>query len=55
MFHLVRGNSSEIINIGGVMSGIAAAEYSFGTPGVFNFNGVKYNVSTGTCGLKDSS
>ncbi|KAI9568244.1 hypothetical protein HD554DRAFT_786507 [Boletus coccyginus] len=44
---IVRGNSSEIINLNGVLSGIAAAEYSFGTVGIFNFNGVKYNISTG--------
>ncbi|KAH0832929.1 hypothetical protein J3R83DRAFT_11896 [Lanmaoa asiatica] len=43
---LVRGNSSEIIDIGGVLSGIAAAEYSFGTSGIFDFNGVRYNIST---------
>ena len=49
---LVRGNSSEIIDVGGVLNGIAAAEYSFGTSGVFDFNGAKYNVSTGTCGSK---
>ncbi|KAG8213419.1 hypothetical protein J3R82DRAFT_11921 [Butyriboletus roseoflavus] len=44
---IVRGNSSEIVDIGGVLSGIAAAEYSYGTPGIYDFNGVKYNVSTG--------
>ena len=32
------------------MSGITAAQYKFGTPGVFSFNGVKYNVSTGARG-----
>ncbi|KAI9568246.1 hypothetical protein HD554DRAFT_2172658 [Boletus coccyginus] len=44
---IVRGNSSEIINLNGILSGIATAEYSFGTAGVFNFNGVQYNISTG--------
>ncbi|KAF8440555.1 hypothetical protein L210DRAFT_3669836 [Boletus edulis BED1] len=44
---LVRGNSTEIFNLDGVLSGIAAAQYSFGYPGIFNFNGVKYNISTG--------
>ena len=33
-----------------MLSGIAAAQYSLGTPGTFDFNGVKYNISTGTCG-----
>ena len=37
----------EIIDVGGVLSGISAAGYSFGLPGIFNFNGVLYNVSTG--------
>ncbi|KAF8557447.1 hypothetical protein OG21DRAFT_315030 [Imleria badia] len=46
---LVRGNSTQILDLNGMLSGIAAAEYSFGTgtSGIFNFNGVKYNVSTG--------
>ncbi|KAG6380455.1 hypothetical protein JVT61DRAFT_8596 [Boletus reticuloceps] len=44
---LVRGNSTEIFNLNGVLSGIAAAQYSFGHPGIFNFNGVEYNISTG--------
>ncbi|KAI9568243.1 hypothetical protein HD554DRAFT_2101097 [Boletus coccyginus] len=44
---VVRGNSSEIIDLNGILSGIAAAEYSYSTPGVFNFNGVQYNISTG--------
>ncbi|KIJ61777.1 hypothetical protein HYDPIDRAFT_31105 [Hydnomerulius pinastri MD-312] len=43
----IRGNSFEIIDVGGVLSGISAAGYSFGLPGIFNFNGVLYNVSTG--------
>ena len=46
----VRGNSTQILDLNGMLSGIAAAEYSFGTgtSGIFNFNGVKYNTSTGT-------
>ncbi|KAF8452876.1 hypothetical protein L210DRAFT_3639318 [Boletus edulis BED1] len=44
---LVRGNSTEIFNLNGVLSGIAAAQYSFGHPGIFSFNGVEYNISTG--------
>ena len=43
----VRGNSTEILNLDGVLSGIAAAQYSLGAPGIFDFNGAKYNVSTG--------
>ncbi|KIJ59590.1 hypothetical protein HYDPIDRAFT_33030 [Hydnomerulius pinastri MD-312] len=43
----IRGNSFEIIDVGGVLSGIFAAGYSSGLPGIFNFNGVLYNVSTG--------
>ncbi|KAI9568245.1 hypothetical protein HD554DRAFT_786849 [Boletus coccyginus] len=44
---VVRGNSSEIIDLGGLLSGIAAAEYSYSAPGIFSFNGVRYNISTG--------
>ncbi|KAG2354208.1 hypothetical protein BDR07DRAFT_628561 [Suillus spraguei] len=29
-----------------MLSGVAAAGYTFGLPGTFNFNGAKYNVST---------
>ena len=46
----VRGNSTQIISLEGVLSGIAAAQYSFGAAGIFDFNGAKYNISTGTCG-----
>ncbi|KAH7882016.1 hypothetical protein F5I97DRAFT_1911081 [Phlebopus sp. FC_14] len=43
----IRGSSFEIIDVGGILSGIAAAGYSFGLPGIFTFNGAWYNVSTG--------
>ncbi|KAF8548269.1 hypothetical protein OG21DRAFT_781446 [Imleria badia] len=44
---LGNGNSVEIIDTDGLLSGIATAQYSFGVSGVLNFNGVLYNVSTG--------
>lgn len=42
-----QGNSIKIIDIDGLLSGIATAQYSMGVHGVMNFNGVLYNVSTG--------
>lgn len=42
----VQGNSFEVIDIGSMLSGVAAAGYTFGVPGIFNFNGAKYNTST---------
>ncbi|KAG2363874.1 hypothetical protein BDR07DRAFT_1331425 [Suillus spraguei] len=42
----IRDNSFEILDIGGILSGISAAGYSYGLPGTFNFNGAKYNIST---------
>ncbi|KAH7927039.1 hypothetical protein BV22DRAFT_1127714 [Leucogyrophana mollusca] len=43
----IHDNSFEIIDIGGILSGVAAAGINFGLPGTFNFNGAKYNLSTG--------
>jgi hypothetical protein len=31
-----------------MLSGVAAAGFTFGLPGTFNFNGAKYNISTST-------
>lgn len=42
----IQDNSFEILDIGGMLSGVSAAGYTFGLPGTFNFNGAKYNVST---------
>lgn len=42
----VQDNSFAILNIGGTLSGVSAAGYNFGLPGIFNFNGAKYDVST---------
>lgn len=42
----VQDNAFEIIDIGGMLSGVSAAGYTYGLPGTFNFNGAKYNVST---------
>ncbi|KAG2065371.1 hypothetical protein BDR04DRAFT_170514 [Suillus decipiens] len=42
----IGNNSFEILDIGGIISGISAAGYPQGLPGTFNFNGAKYNVST---------
>ncbi|KAG1873189.1 hypothetical protein F4604DRAFT_2012011 [Suillus subluteus] len=42
----IQDNAFEIIDIGGLLSGVVAAGFSFGLPGTFNFNGAKYNVST---------
>ncbi|KIJ12341.1 hypothetical protein PAXINDRAFT_14819 [Paxillus involutus ATCC 200175] len=39
--------SFPIIDVGGSVSGIAAAGVSFGMPGIINFNEAKYNLSTG--------
>ncbi|KAG2747657.1 hypothetical protein P692DRAFT_20875478 [Suillus brevipes Sb2] len=42
----VQDNSLEVIDIGSMLSGVAAAGYTFGVPRTFNFNGTKYNTST---------
>ncbi|KAG1807991.1 uncharacterized protein BJ212DRAFT_1485270 [Suillus subaureus] len=42
----IQDNSFEILDIGGMLSGVTAAGFTFGLPGTFNFNGAKYNVST---------
>lgn len=42
----VQDNSFEVIDIGNMLSGVAAAGYTFGVPGIFNFNGAKYNTFT---------
>ncbi|KAG2031061.1 hypothetical protein BDR03DRAFT_139686 [Suillus americanus] len=42
----IQDNAFEILDIGAILSGVAAAGYTFGIPRTFNFNGVKYNVST---------
>ncbi|KAG1815343.1 hypothetical protein EV424DRAFT_1107063 [Suillus variegatus] len=42
----IQDNSFAILDIGGTLSGVSAAGYNFGLPGIFNFNGAKYDVST---------
>ncbi|KAG1733798.1 hypothetical protein EDB19DRAFT_1190197 [Suillus lakei] len=42
----IQDNAFEILDIGAMLSGVAAAGYTFGLPGTFNFNGAKYNIST---------
>ncbi|KAG1763120.1 hypothetical protein EV702DRAFT_1221159 [Suillus placidus] len=42
----IQDNAFEVLDIGGMLSGVAAAGYTYGLPGTFNFNGAKYNVST---------
>ncbi|KAG2137855.1 uncharacterized protein EDB93DRAFT_1090990 [Suillus bovinus] len=42
----VQDNAFEVLDIGGMLSGVAAAGFTFGLPGTFNFNGAKYNIST---------
>ncbi|KAG2344154.1 hypothetical protein BDR05DRAFT_999314 [Suillus weaverae] len=42
----IQHNTFEVLDIGGMLSGVAAAGYTYGLPGTFNFNGAKYNVST---------
>ncbi|KAG2065367.1 hypothetical protein BDR04DRAFT_1145421 [Suillus decipiens] len=42
----IRDNAFEVLDIGGIISGISAAGYTYGLPGIFNFNGAKYNAST---------
>ncbi|KAG2031078.1 hypothetical protein BDR03DRAFT_1016458 [Suillus americanus] len=42
----IQDNAFEILDIGVMLSGVAAAGFFFGLPGTFNFNGAKYNVST---------
>ncbi|KAF8836199.1 hypothetical protein BDN67DRAFT_911641 [Paxillus ammoniavirescens] len=43
----VHDASFPIIDVGGSVSGIAAAGVAFGMPGIINFNEAKYNLSTG--------
>ncbi|KAG1887423.1 uncharacterized protein F5891DRAFT_1199973 [Suillus fuscotomentosus] len=45
-FSVIQDNAFEIIDIGGMLSGVSAAGCTYGLPGTFNFNGAKYNVST---------
>ncbi|KIJ17979.1 hypothetical protein PAXINDRAFT_9068 [Paxillus involutus ATCC 200175] len=40
-------DSFPVIDVGGSVSGIAAAGVGFGMPGIINFNQAKYNLSTG--------
>ncbi|KAG2105532.1 uncharacterized protein F5147DRAFT_805769 [Suillus discolor] len=42
----VQNDAFEVLDIGGMLSGVAAAGFTFGLPGTFNFNGAKYNIST---------
>ncbi|KAG1848809.1 hypothetical protein C8R48DRAFT_614514 [Suillus tomentosus] len=42
----IQNNAFEVLDIGGMLSGVAAAGFIFGLPGTFNFNGAKYNIST---------
>ncbi|KAG2090216.1 uncharacterized protein F5147DRAFT_780401 [Suillus discolor] len=42
----IQDNSFAILDVGGTLSGVSAAGYTFGLPGIFNFNGAKYDVST---------
>ncbi|KIK94959.1 hypothetical protein PAXRUDRAFT_415988 [Paxillus rubicundulus Ve08.2h10] len=44
---MIHDASFPIIDVGGPVSGIAAAGVSFGMPGIINFNQAKYNLSTG--------
>ncbi|KAG2355009.1 hypothetical protein BDR07DRAFT_1493738 [Suillus spraguei] len=46
-FSQIRNDAFEVLDIGGMLSGISAAGQTYGLPGTFNFNGAKYNVSTG--------
>jgi hypothetical protein len=48
ILHEVHDDSFPIIDVGGSVSGIAAAGISFGIPGIVNFNEAKYNLSTGS-------
>ncbi|KIJ10266.1 hypothetical protein PAXINDRAFT_102058 [Paxillus involutus ATCC 200175] len=43
----IHDDSFPIIDIGSSLSGISAAGTNFGLPGILNFNGAKYNISTG--------
>ncbi|KAG2052532.1 hypothetical protein BDR06DRAFT_957546 [Suillus hirtellus] len=43
---LIQNDASDVLDIGGMLSGVTAAGFTFGLPGTFNFNGAKYNVST---------
>ncbi|KAG2052530.1 hypothetical protein BDR06DRAFT_957529 [Suillus hirtellus] len=43
---LIQNDAFEVLDIGGMLSGVAAAGFIFGLPGTFNFNGAKYNIST---------
>ncbi|KAG0694961.1 hypothetical protein DFH29DRAFT_1072661 [Suillus ampliporus] len=42
----VRDDAFEVLDIGGMLSGVAAAGHTYGLPGTFNFNGARYNIST---------
>ncbi|KAG1808043.1 uncharacterized protein BJ212DRAFT_718141 [Suillus subaureus] len=42
----IQDNAFEILDVGAMLSGVAAAGFTFGLPGTFNFNGAKYNIST---------
>ncbi|KAF8841342.1 hypothetical protein BDN67DRAFT_534824 [Paxillus ammoniavirescens] len=44
---ILHDDSFPIIDVGGSVSGIAAAGVGFGMPGIINFNQAKYNLSTG--------
>ncbi|KIJ17974.1 hypothetical protein PAXINDRAFT_97529 [Paxillus involutus ATCC 200175] len=44
---IIHDDSFPIIDVGGSVSGIAAAGVGFGMPGIVNFNEAKYNLSTG--------
>ncbi|KIJ18002.1 hypothetical protein PAXINDRAFT_9091 [Paxillus involutus ATCC 200175] len=44
---IIHDDSFPIIDVGGSVSGIAAAGVSFGMLGIVNFNEAKYNLSTG--------
>ncbi|KAG1869374.1 hypothetical protein DFJ58DRAFT_61855 [Suillus subalutaceus] len=43
---LIQDSAFEILDVGGMLSGVTAAGFTFGLPGTFNFNGAEYNVST---------
>jgi hypothetical protein len=47
MMREVHDASFPILDVGGSVSGMAAAGVSFGMPGIINFNEAKYNLSTG--------
>ncbi|KAG2095321.1 uncharacterized protein F5147DRAFT_656967 [Suillus discolor] len=39
----IQDNFFAILDIGGTLSGVSDAGYTFGLPGIFNFNGTKYD------------